>query len=272
MIFMRQNYRHRPAQIGITTVLLSIIMLYIGVSVSARILRQVQLETARTESAQRFNRAEMLIAQETNNGDLSQKTQGNDDDNESVQKLLPQDDILYVKKGETISIRLCGDNTSNTLGASGGSTGCTGTNCKLQTIYYGSNSPTSTQLLIRRIYKDSSGVTKSQQQYFANCPNLQPPSSLHLKRFYCGIDRGWQNLTFKWKNNCSDSDVETAIIMVLGDDTYIGMKGLARHYRSASRNPMGNEVRVIEQAETDPSAPGMFQFGILVNGAINSTY
>ena len=259
---MRQNYRHRPAQIGITTVLLSIIMLYIGVSVSARILRQVQLETARTESAQRFNRAEMLIAQEINNGNLSQKEQGIDG-NESVQQLDPQDDILYVKKGETISIKLCGN--KNILSSN-----------KLKRIYYQTqnyaSASTKTQLLIRRIYKDA-GITKSQQQYINNCYNQS--TSLYNNRFYCYINPGSASnqlqLNFNWRTTCDDN-AETVVIMVLGADTYLGMEGLARHYRSASRNPMGNEVRVIEQAETDPSAPGMFQFGILVNGAINSTY
>ena len=256
---MQLSNARQPAQIGITTVLLSIIMLYIGVSVSARILRQVQLETARTESTQSFNQAEALIAQEINNGADKDSSAYTDS---SVKILDPDDDILYVKKGETISVKLCGEDRLNTIIGN-----------KLPSIYFQSQTysgvPT-TQLLIRKIYKDS-GITKSQQQYVNNCPTSYPTPK--NGRFYCEIPPGRQTLEFNWGSTKCDRDSDqTVIIMVLGADTYIGMKGLARHYRSASYNSMGNEVRVIEQAETDPSAPGMFQFGVLVNGQITSSY
>ena len=56
------------------------------------------------------------------------------------------------------------------------------------------------------------------------------------------------------------------IITALKHDTYIYMNGIADRIRAVAGNELGNQVRVIEQTETEPAAPVMLNYSVFVGG------
>ena len=269
---MQTSRQRQKAQIGITTVILSIILLYIGVSVSWRIVRDTQQEAARSESTQAQIVAEQMVSlsgysagERYNQGAVSG---GGTAADSSVKQITPSRgnnfDMIYVKVGEAIAVTV----KSSMLDPDG----------TLPRIYYGYGSSNNPKLLIRRIYNEG-GKTQSEQDFIGSTSCSRSCSAsvggYCVNGFRCYHDSG-----LKFHNG------ETATIMVLTNDSYIGMEGLAKHYRAASyaqghgdgtttgagdtynSGAQGNEARVVEQLETEPTTPGMFQFSVLVNGQI----
>ncbi len=187
--------------------------------------------------------------------------------NSAVKYIAATEDMVYMKKGETITVIIDDQNVSGGILISG----------HLPNIYYGQPG-ISPKLLIRRIrscYNNATSkdlLSTSVQQVYG------PPGSFSCSGSTSGMcGNGFTNyyqptaLDVKapgYESSSCPYREDRVVIMMLEADSYIGMKGLARHYRAASYSSE-NEARIIEQAETDPSAPGLFQFGILVNGDIS---
>lgn len=266
---MQTTLGRQPAQIGMSTVLLSIILLFIGTSVSWRIVQQTQQELARTESTVAFNVVENMMSTE---GDVSYKddAKGSSGTQAAVTKLgVGNDpDMLYLKKAETISIKINSENINSFPPGPSGK--------RLPDVFFngGYSSGDTPRLLIRRLRTNASGVTEAKQVYI--CPNTSTagcttPSSTNCKTSSLAQDKFCKTAPvkyrFTWNEGIKEGDI--IVFMMLNNDSYLAMKGLARHYRGAAySDTTSNEARVIEQLETDESAPGLFQFGIMVNGSI----
>ncbi len=263
---MQTSSRRQEAQIGITTVILSIILLYIGVSVSWRIVRATQQEAARSESTQAQIVAEQMVSLSGYDKDETRQDVGATAGGAgaAVKKVAGTDfDMIYVKVGEAIAFK---PNSTS-----------------VPTIYYGygnADKDKNPKLLIRRIFQEGSDeTTQSVQKLIKDCSTCRSDES---GKDYC--QNGFR--CFVTAEDLSGLDwalnpgKDTITIMVLAEDSYIGAKGLAKHYRAASyaqghgdgdqfnSGAQGNEARVVEQLETESTTPGMFQFSVLVNGQI----
>jgi len=243
---------------------LSVILLFIGISVSWRIIQQTRQELTRMESTTALNVAENIANIEGRNTDKESGLGSNS----AVKYIAATEDMVYMKKGETITVIIDKQNVDGGILTSG----------HLANIYYGSPGAVP-KLLIRRI---RSHYTRSGSNCILTSTEVQqvygPPTAFSCSGSTAGMcGNGFTNYyqptaldvraPAGGTPDCPGTQ-DRVVIMMLEADSYIGMKGLARHYRAASYSSE-NEARIIEQAETDPSAPGLFQFGILVNGDIS---
>ncbi|MBQ6154639.1 hypothetical protein IJJ27_02260 [bacterium] len=251
---MQNKNQKFSAQIGVTAVLLTIVLLGIGVSVTTRIVRQVGEETARTESTQAFNRAESNATTQDNlsgvQGSGNIKTQ-------SFSQTNPTGgDHIYLQAGQTAEAPASAVNG--------------------KTIYWEYSDsadnnkcdPKASQKApALLIIHDSSKSGKSIAYYYPIRPWYCENTSN-----YSGYEKGgkgssgYQNA---YKINLTDT---TGIVRVkaLYANTYVQLQGLVSRTRSAASNEGGNEVRVVEQTQTEPAAPHIFDYSIFVaNGNIS---
>ena len=259
----------QPAQIGVTAVLLTTVLLAIGITVTSRVVNQVNQDTQRTESGQAYN-----IAESTVDSKVESAPAPGADGVLTTSKFSTSrgKSVIYLEAGESVEVRFAGSAPGDTDRNSDvrdqvvywEDAGSGNTNC----ITDGSGNYIRPALLLSW-YPEGGGV-----QYMPvaarGCPVTGASKNL---TGYVGADDdapGGEFSSFLNSYKITDfSGKGTLRIKALYAGTYVSMDKLTRITRAAASNTGSNAVRVSEQNETDPTAPSVFDYGIFVaNGSI----
>ena len=234
--------RRQAAQIGITAVLLTTVLLAIGVSVTTRMVSQTQQETSRQESTGTLNQAESGAA---NDQTIS-------DNNIYVEQTTSSSvgEGIEIQAGDTIEID--GSSVSGNI-----------------TIDWSGCGANQAALLISK-------VTSGNIEYYpiacSSCDGGSGSTKCGTTGPYTGFVEANYSGDSEYPSRYTISADPSAIyrVKVLFQDTNIRSDGLTKVTRSAAANEAGGEVRVVEQRETaKPAAPSVFDYGIFVaNGSI----
>lgn len=215
-----------PAQIGVIAVVLTTILLAIGVSVSTRITQEAVQNAERTESTQTFNVAEGGV-----------ETGGTGTDNVDVVSNIVGDNAIYLSAGESVEIKLDGT---------------------MPDIFWNLNTICSTSnkgpALLISYYPDNTTV-----QYY---PISGFGADCNRDGYLSSVDPGSGSV---YKNKYSNADITGGRIRIkaLFTSTHIQMAGLVDTTRSAAQDELsGEQVRVVEQRQTDPAAPSVMDYAL----------
>ncbi|MBQ6437768.1 hypothetical protein IJJ12_00100 [bacterium] len=254
--------RHRriSGQIGLAAVLLMTVLLLLALSVSTQVASTVMEETNRLESTQVLNQAESQV--DAAQG-LGNQTAGNitttaavNTDNPSINQ--KKGAVVWLKKGDNIKIDFpsSGDNTLywdyNDGSNSNKATACSSSRLMLTNIYNNGNNSKS---YIITSLGCNSGNQKSADRTMCTAQGVSAGTCFFP--FVNKIDLRGGGMSL---------ESGEIIITALGDSTYVYMNNIATRVRAAAKNTNDNQIRVVEQTETAPAAPVVFNYSLFVGG------
>jgi hypothetical protein len=258
-----------PAQVGVATVLLAVVLLSIAVSVSFRVSEQVVQETARQESSQLTNEAEGIVStvSDVDEGEVADQplvdnvtgsyegtesnanvervvTSGREDNDDTFDDTANVPDTIFLQVGETVSVDL----KRVDLGK--------------QIVYW--------ELLEQKLLScdDKAALLLShiptngrEAEYYS----ISPVGCTGRSQ-WAGYIEASAGVGGKFANQVSLVSVLTTAnegtlrIKVLYNSTYLSINGLTDILRAAAGS--GNQVSVVEQNKTAPAPPHFSDFSI----------
>lgn len=232
---MQKNQKFYPGQIGTVAVILTSILLVIGVSVAARITKDANQATQRTESTQALNTAEGNL--ETQPEDAITQITGDDSMDISA------GDSVEIKEpiGEPVVISFA-DRASE-------SPKCTADQyAALLVSVYCTNASNITSV----DYYPFRAVNDNNQTGFT-ASTAVTGDGIYTNKISAENGLG----------DCPDGSIsKTVRIKVLFCNTKIKSAGLVTTTRSLSQDNSGQQARVIEQKETTPAAPSIMDYAL----------
>jgi hypothetical protein len=260
-----------PAQVGVATVLLAVVLLSIAVSVSFRVSEQVMQETARQESSQLTNEAESIVStvSDVDEGEVADQplvdnitgsyegtennvnvdvervvTSGREDNDDTFDNTASVPDTIFLQAGETVSVDL----RRVDLGK--------------QIVYW--------ELLEQKLSSCDDKAALLLSHIPANGREAEyysiSPVGCTGRSQWTGYIEASAGVGIKFANQVSLVSVLTTAnegtlrIKVLYNSTYLSINGLTDILRAAAGS--GNQVSVVEQNKTVPAPPHFSDFSI----------
>jgi len=238
------------AQIGVTAVLLTTVLLAIGVSVTSRVVQQVAQDTQRSESTQVLNQAERAASTGQNGAHNYSDTASSINTNATSKQdsYTGNQSRIYVEAGDTLQA-----NASDVRGKT----------LRWEETVDGACNTSNPRPAVMVIHDDG---TTAEYRIVAptSCAGTSQYSGYESS---LGASSGYQS---SWTiPNWASGIVR---IKVLYKNAYVNLDGLIQTIRGAAESQSGNEVRVVEQNQTTPAAPHIFDYAIFVaNGSITQS-
>ncbi len=265
---MKNNLSRSPAQIGIIAVVLTTVLLVIGVSVGTRVTQDAAQNTQRTESTQAVDSAEGNLELINPDGTVVPGTDAQEiitdqtGTTSQVANVTSNNNSILLSEGETVEVTLDDNNLNAQL-----LWHRVGESCDS-----GTNSP---GLLISQYYPV--GNTQEVQYYLLTSHDKTRDGYL-TAQIPSGSGSLYQNSTSLSSLTASNPNFplasgQTLRIKALFCNTTIDLPGLVTITRSASQDSSEEQVRILEQRSTDPTAPAIFDFALFAGqGDLRANY
>ncbi len=224
---MQKNRRIHQAQIGAIAVILTTILLAIGVAISTRITREAAQEAERRESSKAFNLAEGGL--ETGSGANPLLSVSS----------ITGDNTIQLGAGETVELALGTSKLPQidwNINVNCNDPGVDGKHPALIISHYKNNE------LLSYEYVTGNGTSCDREGYVNSEVGTSP-----------------------YKNKYENLGIEGGIVRIkaLFSGTHLRIAGLTSITRSAAKDDFtGEQVRVVEQRQTEPAAPSVLDYAL----------